>query len=340
MAAPLDLRSDTVTRPSPAMRRAMAEAEVGDDVYGEDPTVNRLQDLAARKLGKEAALFVPSGSMANLVALLVHTGRQGEAICEAECHSYVYEQGGAASVAGVQMRPLAGKAGVLTAEQVRAALRGDDAHEPRTSLVMLENTHNRHGGAPLTRDQTRAVAEVAHERGIPLHVDGARIFNAAVALRTPASELVRDADSVSFCLSKGLGCPVGSLVCGSRAFIAEAHRARKLLGGGMRQAGVLAAPGILALDTMVDRLALDHENAALFAEAVQRAGLRLVHPVRTNIVVFEAPRAPELVASLRKEGVLLALRNDGFLRAVTHCDVDRGQAEEAGKAFVRLAKAA
>lgn len=336
----IDLRSDTVTKPTPAMRKAMAEAEVGDDVYGEDPTVNRLQELAARRVGKEQALFVPSGTMANMVALLAHTRRQGEFVCEAESHMFLAEAGGAAALAGVQARPLPGKAGVLTPEQVRQALRPDDPHYPRTTLVALENTHNRHGGAVLTREHVGAVAEVAHARGIPVHVDGARLFNAAVALGVPAQDLVREADSVSFCLSKGLCAPVGSLVCGSRGFIAECLRARKLLGGGMRQAGVLAAAGIVALEQMVERLREDHAHAKLLGEAVERIpALRLVHPVSTNIVVFEARQPERLVAELRKEGVLLGARSDGRLRGVTHHDVTRAQVEVACSALARVAGA-
>lgn len=338
-ARPVDLRSDTVTHPTPAMRRAMAEAEVGDDVMGEDPTVRRLQDLAARKLGKEAALLVPSGTMGNIAALLVHTRRQGEFVVEREAHMFLSEAGAAAALAGVQAWPLEGKAGVLAPEQVRAAIRGDDPHHPRTTLVCLENTHNRHGGAPLTRDATRAVAEVAHAQGIPLHVDGARIFNAAAALGVPAADLVRDADSAMFCLSKGLCAPVGSLLVGSRAFVQEAVRARKLLGGGMRQAGVLAAAGIVALEQMVDRLPDDHAKAQELGRAVEAAGLRLAHPVRTNIVMFAAPRPERLVEAARKEGVLVDMWHDGLLRMVTHHDVSREDVARAAEVLARVARA-
>jgi threonine aldolase len=336
--ARVDLRSDTVTQPTPPMREAMARAEVGDDVFGEDPTVNRLQELAARRVGKEAALFVPSGTMANIVALMVHTRRQGEYVCEQESHMLLGEGGAAAALCGVQAWPLQGKLGALAPEQVRAAIREDDPHHPRTTLVALENTHNRHGGAVLARDQVQAVAEVAHARGIPVHVDGARLFNASVALGVPAAELVRDADSVSFCLSKGLCAPVGSLVAGSRAFVAEAVRARKLLGGGMRQAGVLAAAGIVALEQMVDRLREDHANAQLLADLLARSGrLTLTHPVPTNIVNFRAPDPARLVQAAAKEGVLVNLWHDGLLRAITHHDVAREQVERAGRVIGRLA---
>jgi threonine aldolase len=338
---PIDLRSDTVTRPTPAMRQAMAQAEVGDDVMGEDPTVRRLQDLAARMLGKQAALFVPSGTMGNLVALLVHTKRQGEAIVEREAHLYLSEAGAAAALAGVQCWPLEGKAGVLAPEQVEAAIRGDDPHHPRTTLVALENTHNRHGGAPLPRDAVKAVAEVAHARHIPLHVDGARLFNAATALGVPASELVRDADSVMVCLSKGLCAPVGSIVAGDRAFIAEAVLARKLLGRGEDAGLAHAAAGILALEQHVPLLGQDHAKAALLAEAVQQAaphGLRMCHPQATNIVMFEAPQPDRFQAAMAKEGVLLDQWHDGKLRMVTHHDVSPEQAIAAAAALFRVAR--
>lgn len=336
---PIDLRSDTVTHPTPAMRKAMAEAVVGDDVMGEDPTVKRLQESAARMVGKEAALFVPSGTMGNLCALLVHTRRQGEFIVEREAHMFLSEAGAAAALAGVQAWPLEAKEGVLAPEQVRAALRGDDPHQPRTTMVAMENTHNRHGGAVLTRDHVKAIAEVVHPRGIPLHVDGARIFNAAAALGQPAGELVREADSVMFCLSKGLCAPVGSIVAGSRAFVGEALRARKLLGGGMRQAGVLAAAGLLGLEQMVPRLPEDHVKAALLAKAIEGAPpLRMAHPQRTNIVMFEAPHPERVVEEARKEGVLLDIWHDGKLRAVTHHDVSMADVERAADVLRRVAR--
>ena len=338
-AAPIDLRSDTVTRPTPAMREAMARAEVGDDVLGEDPTVNRLQQVAARMVGKPAALFVPSGTMANLIALLVHTRRQGEFIVEREAHMYLSEAGAAAALGGVQAWPLEGTRGVLAPEQVQAAIRGDDPHHPRTTLVCLENTHNRHGGAVLTRDHVKAVAEVAHARHIPLHVDGARLFNAAAALGKPAGELVKDADSVMFCLSKGLCCPVGSIVAGSREFIAEAVRARKLLGGGWRQAGVLAAAGLYALEHLVQRLPEDHAKAAVLGRAVEQAGLRLCHPQVTNLVMFEAPNPERFQAAMAKEGVLIDAWHDGKLRMVTHHDVSADDAERAAAVLRGVARA-
>ncbi|HEV8358907.1 MAG TPA: GntG family PLP-dependent aldolase [Candidatus Thermoplasmatota archaeon] len=337
MAKAVDLRSDTVTQPTPAMREAMARAEVGDDVYGEDPTVNRLQELAARMVGKEAALFVPSGHMGNVIALMVHTRRQGEVILERESHMYLSEGGAGAALAGVQSWPLEGKEGVLAPEQVRAALRGDDPHHPRTGLVCLENSHNRHGGAVLTRDHVRAVKEVLDPHHIPLHLDGARLFNAAAALGKPAADVARDADSVMFCLSKGLCAPVGSMIAGSREFVAEAVRARKLLGGGMRQAGVLAAAGIVALEQMVARLGEDHAKAAVLARAVEQAGLRIAHPQRTNIVMFEAPSPADLVKAMAKEDVRIDMWHDGKLRMVTHHDVTAADVDRAAQALRKVA---
>jgi threonine aldolase len=337
----VDLRSDTVTRPTPAMREAMARAEVGDDVYGEDPTVLRLQALAARMVGKEAALFVPSGHMGNVIALMVHTRRQGEVILEQDSHMHLSEAGAAASLAGVHGWPLKGELGVLTADQVRAALRDEDLHHPRTTLVALENTHNRHGGAVVDPDAIRAVREVLEARQIPLHLDGARLFNAAAALGRPASEVARDADSVMFCLSKGLCAPIGSIVCGSHAFIAEALRARKLLGGGMRQVGVIAAAGIVALERMVQRLSQDHQSAKLLADAITTTpGLTLTHPVSTNIVNFRARGDPAaFVEALRKEGVLITAWHDGVLRAITHHDAPHEKVAMAAQAVQRLGRA-
>lgn len=283
----VELRSDTMTRPTPAMRKAMAEAEVGDDVFGEDPTVNRLEMLAAERLGKEAALFVSSGTMANLVSQMSHCGRGDEMLLGSLAHSFYYEQGGSAAVASIHPRTVPNQPdGKLALDELEAAIRADNIHFPRTRLIALENTHNLCGGAPLESAYIRDVAAIARRHGIRLHIDGARLFNAAVALSVPARQLVADADSVSFCLSKGLAAPVGSVVCGSREFIQTARRARKVLGGGMRQAGVLAAAGIVALNEMIDRLAEDHANARRLAEGLAGiSGLEL-DPGRysTNIV--------------------------------------------------------
>lgn len=320
----IDLRSDTVTQPTPEMRAAMAQAEVGDDVFGDDPTVNRLQELAAERLGKEAALFVPSGTMGNLASVLAHCGRGDEVILGDKNHMFVYEQGGMAALGGIVPHILPTQPdGTLDLNAIEAAIRPDNVHFPRTRLICLENTHNLCGGAPLTPEYTRAVAELARRYGLKLHIDGARIFNAAVALQVDVKELVREADSVTFCLSKALSAPVGSLICGSRAFIAEARRMRKVLGGGMRQAGVLAAAGIVALETMPQRLHDDHRRARRLAEGLAALPGVSVMPAPTNIVYFElSPSLPvdafTLTEKLKARGILMLPRDRYRLRAVTH----------------------
>jgi threonine aldolase len=259
----IDLRSDTITHPTPKMRQAMFEAEVGDDVYGEDPTVNRLEVMAAASMGKEAALLTTSGTQSNLIAVLTHTNHGDEIIMGDEAHIFWYEVGGVAALGGVTMRTLPNdRYGRLNPDDIEREIRDSDIHYPETTLCCLENTHNRCGGTVLTPDYTNQVCNLAHRCGLKLHMDGARIFNAAIALGVPACALVENADSVSLCLSKGLSAPVGSLLCGSRDFIEQARKLRKMLGGGMRQAGVIAAAGIVALETMVERLAEDHANAS------------------------------------------------------------------------------
>jgi threonine aldolase len=326
----IDLRSDTVTKPTPAMRRVMAEAEVGDDVYGEDPTVNRLQEKAAEITGTEAALFVPSGTMGNQVAIAVHTRPGQEVIVEATSHIYNVEMATMARFSGVQPRVVFGERGVFSAEQVRQAIRPKLYYLAHTGLVCLENTHNAAGGRIWPLSVAREILEVAHAHGIPVHLDGARIFNASVATGIPVSELVRGFDSVMFCLSKGLGCPVGSLLCGSREFIEEARRVRKALGGGMRQAGILAAAGLYALEHHVERLAEDHENARILAQGLSEIPCLSVTPPETNIVMVEilrGPTAAELAERLKRRGVLVAPAGAGTearkLRLVTHLDVSR-----------------
>jgi threonine aldolase len=326
----IDLRSDTVTKPTPAMRRVMAEAEVGDDVYGEDPTVNRLQEKAAEITGTEAALFVPSGTMGNQVAIAVHTRPGQEVIVEATSHIYNVEMATMARFSGVQPRVVFGERGVFSAEQVRHAIRPKLYYLAQTGLVCLENTHNAAGGRIWPLSVAREILEVAHAHGIPVHLDGARIFNASVATGIPVSELVRGFDSVMFCLSKGLGCPVGSLLCGSREFIEEARRVRKALGGGMRQAGILAAAGLYALEHHVERLAEDHENARILAQGLSEIPCLSVTPPETNIVMVEilrGPTAAELAERLKRRGVLVAPAGAGTearkLRLVTHLDVSR-----------------
>lgn len=330
----IDLRSDTVTLPSLAMRRAMAEAELGDDVFGEDPTVNRLEEVAAARLGTEAALFVPSGTMANLVAILTHCRRGDELILGDQAHTFRYECGGISAVGSLHPHTIPNRPdGTLVLEDIRAAVRPKDVHFPRSRLVLLENTHNRCGGAVLTVEYTRQVMALAHKLGLAVHIDGARIFNAAVALGCDVGELTRDADSVCFCLSKGLACPVGSLVCGSREFIAEARRNRKVLGGGMRQAGVLAAAGLVAMDEMIDRLAEDHANARRLAEGLgNMPPLHVEGPPATNMVytrLESGPVAPaDLVGRMTSRGVRFLHVGDNRFRLVTHygvtaADIDR-----------------
>nr|MDJ0720185.1 low-specificity L-threonine aldolase [Desulfobacterales bacterium] len=293
---PIDLRSDTLTLPTPDMRRAMAEARLGDDVFGEDPTVRRLEEMAADIAGKQAALFVPSGTMANLVSLLTHCGRGDEFIVGDQAHIFYYEQGGSAQVGGIHPRTVANRPdGTLDLEAVAHAIRADDVHFPRSRLIALENTHNRCNGTPLPPDYLGEVAALAAGHGLKVHVDGARIFNAAAALGVTVRQLAEDADSLSFCLSKGLAAPVGSLVCSDTHFIMQARRHRKVLGGGMRQAGVLAAAGIVALKTMTDRLGEDHANARQLAEglAPHRAVRIAPAAIRTNIVYIDfEPSAP------------------------------------------------
>ncbi|MCS7178268.1 MAG: low-specificity L-threonine aldolase [Anaerolineae bacterium] len=320
----IDLRSDTVTPPTPAMREAMSRAEVGDDVFGEDPTVRRLEEMAAERMGKEAALFVASGTMGNLVALLTHCGRGDEVILGDRSHTFLYEQGGMAALGGITPRPLSNQPdGTLRLEEIQAAIRPENVHFPRTRLICLENTHNLCDGAPLTAEYTAAVAALAHAHGLRVHLDGARIFNAAAALNCDVRDLVREVDSVMFCLSKGLCAPVGSVLCGSADFIYEARRARKVVGGGMRQAGILAAAGIVALEQMTERLAEDHARARRLAEGLAQIPGIQVGPVYTNILYFwldaEVPLVPqEFIRRLREQGVLVLGREDGRFRAVTH----------------------
>jgi threonine aldolase len=339
----IDLRSDTVTHPTPAMREAMAKAEVGDDVFGEDPTVRRLEALAAELTGKEAAVFVASGTMGNLTCLLAHCQRGDEAIVGSESHVLHYEVAGAAGLGGIQLRPVANdERGMLDMDALAGAIRAQNIHVPRTALVCLENTHNRCGGAVLTPEQTAEIAKIAHRHGAALHLDGARIFNAAVALGLPAAELAAEADSVTFCLSKGLSAPVGSLVCGSAEFVARARKARKMLGGGMRQAGVIAAAGVVALETMIDRLAEDHENARILADGLaQIPGVRIdSERVQSNIVVFTVDDGVAFQQRLRKAGVLTTAFGPTRVRMVTHHGIERADIEEALTRARRLAEAA
>ncbi len=326
----VDLRSDTVTHPTPAMREAMAQAEVGDDVFGEDPTINRLEALAARILGKEAAVFVPSGTMGNLASILAQCGRGDEIILGDKAHTFLYEAGGVAALGGIHPRPIANRTdGTLALEDIEGAIRGDDPHFPISRLICLENTHNRCGGAALSVEYTQQVGELARSRGLRLHLDGARIFNAAAAQGVPAADLAGPADSVTFCLSKALCAPVGSVICGDEPFVRRARRVRKQLGGGMRQGGILAAAGIVALETMVDRLAEDHARAGRLAE-----GLRTIRGIvleagtpHTNMVYFrlsdDVPWDGALLSErVRPLGVRIHPSGARNFRLVTHYWID------------------
>lgn len=319
----LDFRSDTKTLPSPEMREAMAAAELGDDVEGEDPTVNRLEAMAADMLGKEAALFVSSGTMGNLVAILAYCRRGDEILVGDRTHIYLGEAGGASALGGVAFHPLPNdERGMIDPGEIEATIHPDNFHYAPTRLIALENTHNSSGGSPLTPEDMEAVARVAREHGLPLHVDGARIFNAAVYLETPVAELVKDVDTVTFCLSKGLGAPVGSLLCGGRDRIDEARRWRKMLGGGMRQAGVIAAAGVVALETMVDRLAEDHSNARKLALGLSKIPGISIDPdsLPTNLVFFKVPEGTslELAHRLSERAIKVGPREDSRWRMVTH----------------------
>jgi threonine aldolase len=322
----VDLRSDTLTMPTPDMRRAMAEAELGDDVFGEDPSINRLEARAAELMGKEAAVFVATGTMGNLLAVLALARSGQEVIADADSHLFLSEGAGAAALGGIQVRQLPTANGVMEAGQVRAAVRPtDDYHAPLTAAICVENTHNRHGGVVWPMEALRAVREVADEHGLAVHMDGARVFNAAAATGVPAGEIAGIADTVTFCISKGLGAPVGSVLCGTAETIDRARRWRKAVGGGWREAGVLAAAGLWALDHQVDRLAEDHANARTLAEGLaELPGVRIdLDRVQTNIVRFEVTSmtAPEFVAACRARGVLGGGSGHG-VRFVTHLGIE------------------
>ncbi len=342
----IDLRSDTVTLPTASMRQAMYEAEVGDDVWGEDPTVKRLQEMAAEIVGKEAALFVASGTMGNLVCLLAHCHRGHEVIMGSECHVFHYEAGAAGIFGGLVYRTVpTTRFGELPVQEIEAAIRPPNVHFPPTGLVCLENTHNRCGGTVITPEYMQQVRRLAAERALPVHLDGARIFNAAVALGVQAAEIAKYADSVMFCLSKGLSAPVGSLVCGPAAFIERAHRMRKMVGGAMRQVGIIAAAGIVALTEMIDRLAEDHENALHLAGGLAEIrGLSVdLETVQTNMVMCY-PTDPRWTTetfnqALAEAGVLMSYLGRTKLRAVTHYGIEKEDIDEALVRVARVAKA-
>jgi len=333
----IDLRSDTQTRPTPAMREAMARAEVGDDVYGEDPTVNRLQALAARLVGKEAALFVPSGTMANQAALRASTRPGDLVLAGADAHVLRYEGGAAAALSGLQIHTI-GAGGLFDGADVRAAMTPDDSHYPRTRLVCFENTHNVSGGRVFPFERMKDATAAARELGLVTHLDGARLWNAVVASGVSAADWSEPFDSVAFCFSKGLGAPVGSIVCGSASLIHEVHRARKLLGGGMRQAGILAAAAIFALEHHIERLAEDHANARRLAEGLAEQGFRVLGTPETNMLLFEVDDGRAFQQAARERGLWIDPVAAGRFRAVTHLDVSADDVERALAIVAEIAK--
>ena len=341
----IDLRSDTLTKPTPAMREAMAHAEVGDDVYGEDPSINRLEAAAAELFGREAAIFVPTGSMGNQIAIRLHTQHGQEVICESRAHILDWEMAMTAAFSGCQCRPIAAERGILTWDHIQPAVSGAPKsrsqvyYRARTALISLENTHNMAGGTVTPLPVMEKVWEGARSVGLPVHLDGARVFNAATALNVSVAELTHGFDTVMFCLSKGLGAPVGSMLVGTKDHIAQARIYRKALGGGMRQAGILAAAGLIALHDMPARLHEDHANARILAEAVaQYPGVEIdLDSVQTNIVIFSIPSdAQALVTALKQQGVLASATGPRSIRFVTHYDVDRAACQRAATIVSQL----
>lgn len=336
----IDLRSDTVTRPTPAMLQAMMQARVGDDVFGEDPSVNQLETMAARLFGMEAALYCPSGTMSNQIAIKCHTQPGDEVICEKNAHVYIYEGGGIAFNSGSQVKALEGHRGRIKAEQVSAAINPDDVHKARTSLVCLENTSNRGGGSCYDLEEIAAVRKLCTDNHLNLHLDGARLFNAIVAGNQQAASYGQLFDSISVCLNKGLGCPIGSILIGQAGFIRRARRVRKVFGGGMRQAGFMAAAGVYALEHHVQRLAEDHAHATLICQALERKGfVKGIMPVETNIIIFEVEEpycAKTLASRLKDAGVLAIAISANQLRFVTHLDVSPEMVEQVIKVIESL----
>lgn len=337
----IDLRSDTVTKPTEEMRRAMLQAEVGDDVYSEDPTVNHLESLAAEILGKEAALFVTSGTQGNQIAVLTHCTKGQEVILEKDAHIYYYEGAAISAFAGVQPRTLAGVSGAMNPLDVEAAIRPEDIHFPETGLICLENTHNRAGGAVVPISNMASIYEVAKKHQIPVHLDGARLFNAAVASNRKPSEFAEYTSSVQICLSKGLGSPVGSIIAGDQAFIDRARKWRKRLGGGLRQAGILAAPGIISLTKMVERLAEDHEKAKRLADAIENMSkFKVTNSVDTNMLIVDISGtgliSDQFVSELEKKGVRSVTVSPTAIRLTTHYDVSFSDIDQAIDIFAAI----
>lgn len=338
----IDLRSDTVTKPTPAMRKAMAEAEVGDDVFGEDPTVNKLQEKVARLLGKEASLFVPSGTMANQLSIKSHTQAGDEVIIEASSHPFNFEGGAGAALSGIQFHCLTGTRGILDASQIEEAIRPKDHHFPVSRLICLENTHNRGGGSIFSAEKMAEIYRLAKSKELLVHLDGARLWNASVATGIKPHEFGRWTDSVSVCLSKGLGAPIGSLVAGSKPFIDRVHRFRKMFGGGMRQAGIIAAAGIHALDHHFKRLEEDHQNAKRLTMGLRKLKGISIDPshVETNIVIFDAAATGmtswQLAEAMKTEGVLIHPIAKSQIRLVTHLDVSAEDIEKTLKVFEKI----
>lgn len=337
----IDLRSDTVTKPTAAMRQAMVDADVGDDVYKEDPTINKLEELAAEVLGKEAALFVTSGTQGNQIAVLTHCVSGNEVLLEKDSHIFYYEGGAISAFAGVQTRTLPSVNGAMNPFEIESAIRGQDIHEPETGLICIENTHNRAGGALVPEENMKEVYQMANKYNVPVHLDGARLFNAAVATNGPIQRFTQYTTSVQICLSKGLGAPVGSIIAGDKEFITKARKWRKRLGGGLRQAGVLAAPGILALTHMVDRLSIDHENASWLAEGIKNVtGLNVANSVDTNIILVDVSgkevSSTEYLARLKEMGVLAVPFGPSLIRLTTHYDVSKKDMELALAAINKI----
>lgn len=337
----IDLRSDTVTKPTEEMRKAAYLAEVGDDVYGEDPTINKLEEAAAELLGKEAALFVTSGTQGNQIAVLTHCRPGNEIILENESHIFYYESGAVAALAGVQTKTIKGERGAMSPSQIEKAIREEDQHFPETGLICLENTHNRAGGAILPVENMKEIFKIGKSNNIPIHIDGARLFNAVAASQKPAHEYTQYCDTVQICLSKGLGAPVGSILAGSKEFIQVARKWRKRLGGGLRQAGIIAAPGLVALNTMRDRLVEDHDNAKILAEGLSNiAGIELVNQVDTNIVVIDVSglqmNSTEFVEKLKEKDILCGTFGPDLVRFVTHFNVSTGDIHQTLKTVLKL----